>query len=231
MWGSRRTVIFGVALCALAGAAAGSTHASQIIGLSVAGQAGIGIQFDGGVLSTPGAQHTPVRFDTFLDWLNDIPAATATFTLDGLSRAGPAVVFHSSVIQRFRGGTFSLRHPSGSLLLSGDLHLPALTGAIGAPGDMLFTTSFSTVSGGTLAPYLDAASLVLQMHMSNINGGQGISVTPLALPMAGELRPFTAEATVDVEAERNPIPEPATVTLLGLCGMLASVAVRRGRRR
>jgi hypothetical protein len=102
--------------------------------------------------------------------------------------------------------------------LSGNLLGPALTGTVGLPDGMLFTSSFSTVTGGTLASYLDASSLILQMHLSTINGGAGLSVGLTSPP--GELDPFTAVATVDIEAT-EPIPEPTAGMLLAMWALAA----------
>jgi hypothetical protein len=94
------------------------------------------------------------------------------------------------------------------------------------PDSMLFTTSFSSVTGGTLAKHLDAASLILQMDMWGINDGDGLSVVLGALPVMGQLQPFTADAVVDIEAD--PVPEPGAGMQLALAAV-AAVAVRRAR--
>jgi hypothetical protein len=219
-----RTVIAGIAVCAVVGASQTSARAGLIATLSLGGDAGIDVEFDGTVLSTDGPQNTEVEFSGILDSVADIPTATASFTLEGLTESGPALVIGTQVIQQFTGGTFSLYHPDSTLLLSGSLLSPALTGTIGLPGGMLFTSSFSTVTGGTLAGYLDPNSVILQMHLSNINGGAGLSE-----PSTGELDPFTAAATADIEADSIPVPEPTTGMLVALCGALGVLASRRRR--
>jgi hypothetical protein len=152
------------------------------------------------------------------------------FELDGLQVSAPTIVSGTLIVQKFTCGSFSLYHPDNTLLLSGDLSKSALTGTLGLSGGMLFTTSFSRVTGGALAPHLDSESLILQMDMSSINDGDGLSAALAALPLAGELQPFTAQAIVDIEAER--IPEPALGVLLGLAVALsAAFAARRPRPR
>jgi hypothetical protein len=59
------------------------------------------------------------------------------------------------------------------------------------------------------------------MHLWNVNGGAGFSVT------SGELNSFTADATVNIEA--FPIPEPATLLLMGTA-TTAVLVTRRPRR-
>jgi len=186
---------------------------------SMVGTSPIAVQYDGSQLSTSGPQPTPVEFLNFLDAIPDISTPTATFTLNGLVPAGPPLVIAGSITQVFSGGSFSLHHPDTTLLLSGDLTFPALAGTAGLGGGGLFTTSLSTITGGTLQHLLVPGSLVLQMHLSNINGGAGLSAS------SGILQPFTANVTVDIEAD--PIPEPATVVLIMMTG--ASLLFAAGR--
>lgn len=196
----------------------------RVIRLSVGSMIGttpIHIQYDGSQLSTTGPQATPVEFLNFLDSIPDISTPTATFTLNGLVPSGSPIVIAGSITQIFNGGSFSLYHPDSTLLLSGDLNFPALAGTAGLGSGGLLTTSLSTITGGTLQHLLLPGSLVLQMHLSNINGGAGLSAS------GGVLQPFTANVTVDIEAD--PIPEPATAVLMMLVGAYLLFTVGRSR--
>ncbi|MEX0611598.1 MAG: hypothetical protein WD738_23080 [Pirellulales bacterium] len=224
-------------------------EAGTIIKLSLGGDAAADIEYVGGLVDilsttddsipgTTGDQNTAVEYLDFLDGVAaDVLTSTASVTLDGLTAAGPAIVFGGTlVLQNFAGGTLELYDPSNTLLLSGALSTSALTGPLGPPATGgLFTTSFSLVTGGTLAPYIDPGSLTLSMSLSDINGGAGLSVTPSPpippLPPPGIafgiLDPFVADATVSIAGE---IPEPFTSTLLLLCGATAALAGRSRRR-
>ena len=217
-----RIGVVGFALCAAFGADA-ARAATMIIDLNDGGAAAIGIQYDGTVLSTTGPQNTPAEFLDFLDWYPDILAPTASFTLDGVTSSGPAVVFGGSLIlQQFTGGNVSLYDPTHTLLLSGNLSDSALSGAAGLADGGLFTTSFSMPIDGLLAPYINPGTLILQMHLSNINGGAGLDVGPTAPPNGGELRSFTANVTANIDGEQ--IPEPATYELFVILFMLTFAA-------
>jgi hypothetical protein len=142
--------------------------------------------------------------------------------LNGLNAVGPANVFGSLVIQNYAGGVFSLYDPADNLLLQGPMGPSALSGVLGPPGTgALFTTSLTTVTGGSLAPLIAPGSVSLSMNMTNVNGGNGFGV-------AGggpQLNPFLADASISIAAD--PVPEPASFVLLGL----GSLAMAYGRRR
>src|SRR6476619_3852284 len=155
------TVIRGLLACALICFVAPSVHAATIIKLNL-GEIGPDVGMNGaGILSTvndgnaatTGDQNTDVEFTGFLDFNPDIVPKTASFNLHNLAEVGPANVFGSLVIQNFVGGTFQLYDPANVLLLSGQLNNSALSGVLCPPGTgALFTTTFSAVTGGTLAP-------------------------------------------------------------------------------
>ena len=138
----------------------------------------------------------------------------------------------SLIIQQFTGGTVSLYDPSQTLLLSGNLSNSALSGTAGLADGGLFTTTFSTPLDGTLAPYVNPGTLVLQMHLFNINGGRGLAAGPTAPPNGGELYSFTAIVIANIDGE--PFPEPATATdlliILGTCRSLQLRVWDRGGR-
>ncbi len=185
-----------------------------------------------GDLGTTGDQNTAVEYTGFLDVpLSDINTSTASFTLSGLAAAGPPQIsFAPLVIQNFVGGTFNLYSPGNSLLLSGTLTNSALTGVMGPPGTgALFTTTFSTVTGGSLQPLIVPGSLTLSMNLSNVNGGTGFSVGGALAPV---LNPFVADAAVNIAGDPSDnggdVPEPATL-MFAFVGLAISAAC--GRRR
>lgn len=186
-----------------------------------------------GVLSTidqtggptpPGDQLTDIEYTGFLNFIPDVNTNTASFSLNGLNAVGPANVAGSLVIQNFSGGVFSLYDPADNLLLQGPMGSSALTGVMGPPGaGALFTTVLTTVSGGSLSSLIAPGSVSLSMNLTNVNGGSGFSV-------AGggpQLNSFLADAAISISAD--PVPEPATMAIVGL-GSLAAVAVGRRRR-
>jgi hypothetical protein len=227
---------FVVPVCvALLGGVATTASAGTIIKLSLGDDsATFDIEFDGTTLSTvddggPGTGDQQTNAE-FLDFVNSEPNITdlsGSFTLDGLTVDGDAIDFTFLVIQSFTGGTLSLYDGANTLLLSGALADSVLTGSIGAPATgALFTTSFGSVTGGTLAPLIDPDTLTLAITFTNINGGSGLSTTG-ALPGPVSLDPFEADATVIIAAD--PIPEPAAATLL-IVGLFVSLA-SAGRRK
>lgn len=223
----------------------GTDHASfagTIIKLNL-GSVSPDIQYDGtslstandGVGATLGDQNTAAEFTDFLESIQaDIPTAVASFSIGGLLSQGNAFVFFGqSVVQNFNGGTFTLYAADNSVLLSGSLTSSALSGTIGFSAGGLFTTSFGSVTGGSLAPYIEDNSIVVSMNFTKIQttgGPVGLTVSPPPGNPApqihnGTLQPFTADAAINIEGE---VPEPGTIVLF-VAGMVAAYAA--GQRR
>ena len=181
-----------------------------------------------GVVATTGDQNTAIEFSDFLNFLPDIGTTTASFTLSNLSTVGPTTIVGSLAIQNFSGGTFNLYDPANVLLLSGALTNSTLTGVLGPPATgALFTTTFGTVTGGTLQSFIAPNTLSLSINLTNVNGGAGLT----ALSAGGGpvfLSPFTADASVEIAAQQV-VPEPSSLALFGLVGVVY-IALRKTRR-
>lgn len=241
-----RVVALHVAICAVIGIFTTAAQAGTIIKLGLGGDPLPDVEFDGVVLSTvddttaatTGEQNTDVDYQDFLSSETDIPTSIASVTLDGITAVGTATVFPAPpsppllVIQNFSGGTISLYDAANTLLLSGALSSSTLTGTLGPPGTgALFTTTFSTVTGGTLAPQILPNSLTLSMSFSDVNGGAGFSVTPsppAVVPPIFSLNPFTADATANIAGEV--VPEPAAALLMMVGAAVCSLGIRRPTR-
>jgi hypothetical protein len=227
------TFIRRLMVCALLGLFASASHAATIIKLNLGdigpdvGMNGAGIlsTVDDGNAATTGDQNTDVEFTGFLDPNPDIVPKIASFSLHNLAEVGPANVFGSLVIQNFQGGTFQLFDQANVLLLSGLLNNSALSGVVGPPGTgALFTTTFSQVTGGTLAPLIAPNSLSLSMNLTNVNGGGGFQVGGGDAPI---VNPFLADASVNIAGNPS-VPEPATFVLV-LAGAVATAGCVRRR--
>jgi len=175
-----------------------------------------------GNAGTTGDQNTAVEYTTFLDFIPDIPTNTASFSLANVTAVGPAHIFGTVVLQNFSGGSFSLYDPANTLLLQGPLINSTLSGTLGPPGTgSLFSTTLSTVTGGTLAPFIAPGTVSLSFEMTNVNGGAGFAVAPGG---AG-LLPFFADSSAAIAA--NPVPEPVTCGMMVIAG--AALMLRRVR--
>src|SRR3954468_12550780 len=223
MKSTSKVFIRGVAACGLLCVAATFAQAGTIIKLNLGGvgpDVGMGAPagLPAGVLGTvdqtggpspAGDQLTDIEYTGFLNFIPDLNTNTASFSLNGLNAVGPANVFGTLVIQNFFGGVFSLYDPADNLLLQGPLTNSALSGVIGPPGTgALFTTTFSTITGGSLLPLIAPGSVSLSMNMTTVNGGNGFGVGGAG----AQLSQFLADASVSISAD--PVPEPAALVLL-----------------
>jgi hypothetical protein len=224
-----------VAVCALFSLAASSLSAATIIKLNLGG-IGPDVEMpaspgplelktrNDAIPATTGDQNTDVEFVGILDGNADITTTDASFTLSGLTPTpGPATSFPPLMIQNFTGGSFTLYAPNNSILLSGTLANSALTGVVGPLGGgtgALFTTTFGSITGGSLSAGLVPSSLTLSMNLSGVNGGNGFALSPNNF-----LLPFVADASVNISAD---VPEPAAMTLV-LIGLAAAACSRRRR--
>src|SRR4051812_33787441 len=227
------SLIRGLMACALLIFAAAAAHAGTIIKLNLGeigpdvsmNNAGVLSTANDGIATTTGDQNTAVEFTGFLNGFPDIALNNASFSLRNLQEVGAPNVFGTLVIQNFNGGTFQLFDPANVLLLSGQLNNSALSGVLGPPGTgALFTTTFSQVTGGTLAPLIAPGSLSLSMNMTNVNGGNGFSVSVVGAGPA--LNPFLADASVNIAGDPA-VPEPGTLMLLLISSAGAIGCVRR----
>jgi hypothetical protein len=216
--------------------------AGTIINLDLAGasesSSGVDFSYDGTALATlsdgnassPGNQDTGITYLDILSSHTSLPSPQASFSLHGLTKSGPANLPPAIplVIQNFTGGTFQLYGPGPaySLLLQGTLNTSAIAGPIGAPATGgLFTSSFASVTGGSLAGLIDPNNLTLSMDLNKINGTAGFVVT------GGVLQPFVIDATLAVkDSARVGVPEPSTAMLSLIVGLIAALGVPLRRR-
>jgi hypothetical protein len=179
---------------------------------------------DGNPLS-PGDQDTAVTYQDILSGQTSLPSPQGSFSLHGLTKSGPPNLppMTGLVIQNFTGGTFQLFGPGPAygLLLQGSLNTSAIAGPIGAPATGgLFTSSFASITGGTLAGLLDPNNLTLSMNLNDINGSAGFVVT------GSVLQPFVIDATLDVkDTARVGVPEPSTAMISLIVGLIAALRV------
>jgi hypothetical protein len=211
-----------------------SANAGTIIKLSLGNDAAADIEYAGGILSTIddgdgatlGEQNTAVEFLDFLSFIPTIPSADASYSLGGVTAAGAATVLFTSVAQPFTDGFFRLWDDMNTLLLDVDLDDSILFGTLGSPATgAVFSTTFASVVGGSLAPYIDADSISFSLSMTDVasGGGSGMSVT--LGPGGYTLNPFEADAVKLIGADQ--IPEPATALMLAMAGLIAATIVRR----
>lgn len=210
---------------AIAGMAVQSAQAGTIIKLSLGSDADPDVEFDGtsfftiddGDAATTGDQNTAVEY---LDFLSFLPASGGSYSVSGVAALAPAtVLFSSIVIQDFTGGSFELFDAANTLLLSADLADSVLSGPLGPPATgALFTTTFASVTGGSLASLIDPGSISVSISMTNVNGGEGFSTTPD--PNDGDelLDPFSADITENIAAESVPEPTTAMLAMLAVFG-------------
>jgi hypothetical protein len=231
-----------MALCALISLCRPiSSNAATILEMSL-GNALPDIQFDGTTLSTidesnPGDQDTGVLFLGFIDLYGpDILTSTASFSMDGLTKNGQASLINNSLIlQNFTGGTYSLWDDNDVLLLAGSLGDSALTGALGNSTGGLFQTTLGTATAGVLQGYVDPNSILLSMNFTSIQDtnsntpGLRVSLLPIGPTFFfnTDLQPFTADATVDIEASA---PEPTSAAMLLIASAFAFAVRLRGAR-
>jgi hypothetical protein len=230
-----RTVFFRAALCALVASLASVSHAGTIIKLNL-GNVGPDIHMDAsGVLSTvdqtagpppTGDQLTNIEYTDFLNFIPDVNANVASFSLSGLQRdVGGAQLTFGLAIQGFHGGTFSLYDASDNLLLTGPIVTAALAGVTAPPGTgSLFTTSLGNVTGGSLAGLIQPGSVSISMNLGTVNGGLGFSTLP-GPGGINVLQPFQADASALISA--NAIPEPASLMLIAAGAVISSGCGRR----
>lgn len=222
-----RSVVLGF----LAIGAASAVEASTIIKLNLGGVGpdvamnaqGALSTVDDGIAGTVGNQNTNIEYTGFLEPIADINTPTASFTLSGLQALGIAQQLGSLATQAFSAGQLSLWDSGNNLLLTGSLANSVLTGVIGPPGTAaLFTTSLTSISGGSLKPFIMDGSVSLSMSLTNLNAGLGLSVSD------GLLQPFTADATLGLSGDTTGLnaPEPSAFVLLAM-GCLGLLARRR----
>jgi len=217
------------------------SYAGTIIKLSLGSDAAADYHYSGGVggvlstisdgvVGTPGDQNTAVEFLDFLSYIPNIPAG-ASYTLSGVTAAGPATVGPGTfVFQDLVGGSFQLWDASNALLLDVGLVGTTMFGQLGNPSGAVITTTLGTPVDGSLAPQILPGTVSVSIALSSIKSGAatGFTVTPLGVG-TGTLDAFEADATKTIAADQHLVPEPASVMLLLLGTITASSCLRRRR--
>lgn len=212
------------------------THAGTIMKLGFSTDSKPDIAMIEGVLQTAdddfgatfGDQNTEV---TFLGVLSGVLASAiegdrASFSLSDVQVSDDLpTVIGTTLLQPTMGGDFILYDPSNNVLLSGTLGNGTLSGPIGgtATGGFL-TTEFGSFTGGSLLATLETQNLSqssVSISLTDVNDGLGLS-----LDTDGRLMDFTADATANIGARQEQIPEPAGWVLL-LVGLVSCGATRR----
>jgi hypothetical protein len=212
--------------------AASSAKSSTILKLSLGGDSSPDVQFAGTFSTiddsdptTTGDQNTAVDFLAFLSPQHaNITTPTASYTLSGMVPVGLAGNI-GVVTQAFLGGTFQLYDvaPGNALLLSGNLGGSELVGTGGPPSTgAVFSTTFATVTGGSLAPFIQPNSLSLSISMTDVTSQGGI---PGLQAPQGILQPFVADVTQTIAGDA---PEPSSL-LLAIAGSVLVAGYCRKR--
>lgn len=179
--------------------------------------------FDDGFGATIGDQNSEVTFLGPLTGLIAIEGDRASFTLTDVHTTGTPTIIGLTLLQPTSGGDFRLYGPSNELLLSGTLGDGTLSGPLGGPATGGFlTTQFGTFTGGSLLQTLGAQDLVqasFAISLTDVNDGNG-----MAIDGNGNLLPFAGDATAIVGGQ---VPEPASVSLVGLAGLFGFATLRR----
>jgi hypothetical protein len=231
-----RSIFTAVAACALVYANCDSLSAATIIKLNLGNvtpdlqmnAAGLLGTANDGNNATAGDQDTDVQFTGFLEPAPDITTPIASISLSNLLRTGAAdlVTNPGLVTQAFVGGSFGLYDPSNTLLLSGTISTSSLVGTLSPPGaGGVFTTGVVLVTGGVLADLIVPNSLALSLNLTNVNGGNGFSVTGGLV-----LNPFVTDTSLNISGNPTTIgenfPEPGTL-MLAAVAMIAATGFRR----
>lgn len=210
--------------------------AGTIIKLSL-GATSPDLEYDSGVFSTtsdgiggpasPGDQNTSVDFLDFLSDIPDIVTNIASYSLNGVTADGAAILFAGQITQPFLGGNFQLYDDAGDLLLDVDLGSSVFnTSASGGAGSA-FTISNGTIVDGSLQSRIVDDSISFSIGMTNITPDSPPLFTPTLVvgPVTfGVLNDFTADGSKLIAGE---VPEPAAALLVTLAGIVGLPLMRR----
>jgi hypothetical protein len=212
--------------------------AGTIIKLSL-GVTAPDLEYIGGVFSTandgvvgpasPGDQNTDIDFLDFLSDIPDVLTDIASFSLNGATATGPAIVVSGALTQPLVGGNFQLYDPSGGLLL--DVNLTSSVFNSGVLGDTgsAFSVTNAVIVGGSLQPRIVDSSISFSIGMTSIVPNSGPLFTPVTevFPVTfGILNDFTADGSQLIAGDVE-VPEPTAILILAVAGMIGLPLRRR----
>jgi len=239
-----------IAAIGLALGASSASRAETIMKVNLSGSSasfgfnsGVLSTLDDGASSSNGDREASIEYLGFLDSL--APTATTFFafaptpsqsiSLSGLTASTPSTTYSGSLmVQDFTSGNLAIFDSTNSLLLSAEVDLGAVTGPLGLANPQALFLAFGSVTGGSLAKYIEPDSLRLKMKLPTVSNGFSVSPAPAAPAPpthAAALQPFTASTwLIEIQANQAVVPEPAGTIFAAVWGVLLSVLTARVRR-